>query len=208
MFDNLSNIFLQINDAKPQEILESLVGMEEKQSGFSPTDTIGLVVAVMTAIGLGFSFWWNSRQLKSTIKGLKQEAYAKIRDEHLVQKRLMMNDDLFRKVFTLKGTPEPTDWTELSVKEKKKIILFLIAEIDLYDRIYWEFKKRNISTEEWVTWLIWIKMMSHSPLFKEALNEVRTTYFDESMEAIEKNIIKNEIFCPACKEKFDDLMLF
>jgi hypothetical protein len=137
-------------------------------------------------------------------KQLRQYAYIKLRSDHIAQSELMLKDDTLRKVYTL-GKSSDTDWSNLTNEEKKKIILFLMMELDLYDRIYWEFDEGHIPADEWVLWLIWLRKLSQSPLFEVAFNELKSAYYGPPMKAIEKNIMKNETFCPLCNKPESDL---
>jgi hypothetical protein len=95
----------------------------------------GILISITVfSIGIFLAFWANSRTIK-------QQSYHKLRIDHIAQMSKMIDDKTFHKLIKINGD-EKIDFDNLSIFEKKKIILFYMIEFDLYERLRIEYIKK------------------------------------------------------------------
>jgi len=160
---------------------------------------LDLFSTLFFAATIGLLIWGT----RVSVKGLKQDAYIELRDNHQNLIGKMIEQPSLRKILDLKPNKVHEVSEKLTTDEICQIKVYFTLEFDLYERLYDEMKKnKKILYEEWLQWLIWLEKLSRNRLFKETFDEIKLKFWQDVMSNLEYNLMKEDHPCDGCGEKF------
>ena len=195
----ITSIFFPLSFAENHEKEDPIADFFEKYGV--------LVSTIVFSIGICVAIWGNGRQFKQGIQSMQLQSYQKLRTDHMELGRRMHEDQTIQKILKLEGDEE-IDFDNLTQLEKKKIILFYLAELDLYERLQYEYSEGKINELEWIQWHMWLEKIK-TPLLEKTFRTFEHIFDMREIQFLEETLFKNNIFCKKCnkrEESFEEIV--
>ncbi|QLH02658.1 hypothetical protein C5F47_03325 [Nitrosopumilus cobalaminigenes] len=121
-----------------------------------------------------------------------QQHYQQIRQDHIHQLRMLVNDKELLVCYNVDKIPEGHNEETLEVSQlntiERKIFNFFILELDLYERVFVAKDAGLLEEDEWVLWLEWFKMFKNNWIFEFAFKRMAHIFHPEMMDVVGKEI--------------------